>query len=68
LPPGWHSLVPEGLRELAIPGVTYRPLAGPPRYALIAVARRRDDEAPAVKAFLRTLRMMLNRKPETIQN
>jgi DNA-binding transcriptional LysR family regulator len=50
------GFVPESLRDVRIPGVTYRPLAGPPRHALLAAARRRDDAAPAIKAFLRTLR------------
>lgn len=62
------AFVPEAFREIRIAGVAYRPLAGPPRHALLAAARRRDDKAPAVKAFLGTLRMMLNRKPETIPN
>ena len=50
------GFVPESFQRVRIPGVAYRPLAGPPRYALLAIARRRDDTAPAVKAFLRTLR------------
>ena len=35
---------------------------GPPRHALLAAARRRDDAAPAVKAFARMLRTILHQK------
>jgi DNA-binding transcriptional LysR family regulator len=60
------GFVPESFREVRIPGVTYRPLAGPPRHALLAAARRRNDPAPAIKAFLRTLRAVLSRKVENV--
>jgi DNA-binding transcriptional LysR family regulator len=53
------GFVPESFREVRIPGVAYRPLAGPPRYAFLAAARRRDDAAPAIKAFITTLRAVL---------
>lgn len=50
------AFVPEAFRTMQIHGVTYRPLADPQRHALLAVAHRRDDVAPAVKAFVRGLR------------
>lgn len=53
------AFVPESFRRIAIPGVVYRDLEGPDRNALLAAARRRDDLAPAVKAFLRILKATL---------
>jgi DNA-binding transcriptional LysR family regulator len=50
------AFVPQSFRRVAIPGVVYRDLAGSNRNALLAAARRRDDPAPAVKAFMRLLR------------
>jgi DNA-binding transcriptional LysR family regulator len=58
------AFVPESFRQVRIPGVIYRALAGPARYALLAIARRRDDSAPAVKAFLRTLRAVQKSRKE----
>jgi DNA-binding transcriptional LysR family regulator len=62
------AFVPESFRKVAIPGVAYRDLAGPPRNASLAFVRRRDDTAPAVKAFVRTLRTTLSREEGTTQN
>ncbi len=53
------ALVPELFRRVAMPGVVYRDLMGSPRSALLALARRRDDTAPAVKAFIRVVRAAL---------
>jgi DNA-binding transcriptional LysR family regulator len=56
------AFVPESFRRVAIPDVAYREMIGPPRHALLAVARRRDDAAPAVRAFARMLRAILHQK------
>jgi DNA-binding transcriptional LysR family regulator len=53
------AFVPETFRGMHIGGVAYRPLAGPQRHAQLAAARRRDDAAPAIKAFLRVMRATL---------
>ena len=53
------GFVPESFRAVAIPGVVYRPLAGPSTNALLAAARRRNDAAPAVRAFMRVVRATL---------
>jgi DNA-binding transcriptional LysR family regulator len=53
------ALVPEVFREMHIGRIAYRRLAGPQRNALLAAARRRDDAAPAIKAFLRVMRQTL---------
>jgi DNA-binding transcriptional LysR family regulator len=56
------AFVPASFRRIAMPGVVYRDLAGPERNALLAAARRRNDPAPAVKAFLRVLKVALERQ------
>ena len=50
------AFVPEAFSGMHIGGVEYRRLVGPPRNALLAAARRRNDSAPAIKAFLRVLK------------
>lgn len=55
------AFVPESFRAVAMPGVVYRSLAGSSKNALLAAARRKDDAAPAVRAFVRLLRTMLSR-------
>jgi DNA-binding transcriptional LysR family regulator len=55
------AFVPESFCKVAIPGVVYRHLASTGKNALLAAARRRDDPAPAVKAFMRLLRTVLSR-------
>jgi DNA-binding transcriptional LysR family regulator len=59
------ALVPESFRKMHIGTIAYRPLAGPQRNALLAAARRRDDAAPAIKAFLRVMRRTLAQSAET---
>jgi len=56
------AFVPASFRRIAMPGVVYRDLVGPERNALLAAARRRDNPAPAVKAFMRVLKATLERK------
>lgn len=56
------AFVPESFRAVAIPGVVYRNLANPQTNALLAAARRRDNAAPAVRAFMRVVRAVLNAK------
>jgi DNA-binding transcriptional LysR family regulator len=58
------ALVPEVFREMHVSRIAYRRLAGPQRNALLAAARRRDDAAPAIKAFLRVMRRMLAESAE----
>jgi DNA-binding transcriptional LysR family regulator len=50
------AFVPEAFRRVAVPGVAYRDLAGPPRNALLAVAHRKDNHPPALKAFVRLVK------------
>jgi hypothetical protein len=45
-----------------MPGIVYRELAGPERNALLAAARRKDNPAPAMKAFMRVLKATLERR------
>ena len=56
------AFVPASFRRVAMPGIVYRDLAGPDRNALLAAARRRDDRAPAVKAFMRVLKVKLEQR------
>jgi hypothetical protein len=50
------------IRRVAMPGIAYRELAGPERNALLAAARRKDNPAPAMKAFIRILKATLERR------
>jgi DNA-binding transcriptional LysR family regulator len=50
------SLLPAAIRNLARAGVVYRPLAPPVPYVEMAVAYRRDERAPVLRAFLATVR------------
>ena len=53
------AVVPESLRRtLTLPGVTYRPLRGPPILADIAAAFRRGEAAPATRALIRQIRQV----------
>jgi DNA-binding transcriptional LysR family regulator len=45
------ALVPASIQLLPIPGVVYRPLAGPQGKAQIAVVHREDEHSPLVEAF-----------------
>lgn len=50
------TLVPESVRTLPYPGVTYRPLhPAPPRLDLL-VAWRRDNQSPVLQSFLHMIR------------
>ncbi|WP_410451434.1 LysR family substrate-binding domain-containing protein [Paraburkholderia sp. 31.1] len=54
---GYVSAVPHTLADcIALPGVVYRDIAGQPIASEIALAFRRHERAPAVKAFLRFAR------------
>jgi DNA-binding transcriptional LysR family regulator len=54
---GYVSVVPHTLADcIALPGVVYRDIAGRPIGSEIALAFRRHERAPAVKAFLRFAR------------
>jgi DNA-binding transcriptional LysR family regulator len=50
------SLVPESLRALVRPGVTYRPLDGDAPVVRLAMAYREADTSPVLAAFLRMAR------------
>jgi DNA-binding transcriptional LysR family regulator len=56
------AFVPASFRRVAMPGIVYRELAGPERNALLAAARRKDNPAPAMKAFMRVLKATLERR------
>ncbi|WP_255430398.1 hypothetical protein [Roseomonas sp. 18066] len=51
------ALVPQSLRCVQVPGVAYRPLAGPPVLAELALAHRRTEASPAARNFVRHARM-----------
>jgi DNA-binding transcriptional LysR family regulator len=59
------ALVPASMRCLQLPGVTYRPLADAREHAELAVAFRRAERAPAVKAFLEQMRGVAKRLMES---
>lgn len=49
-------MIPDALaRCVSLPGVVYRPLAGKPITSELALACRRFEKAPAVRAFLRSV-------------
>jgi DNA-binding transcriptional LysR family regulator len=50
------AAVPQSCSCLQIPGVVYKPLSRPTEPVELAVAFRRDERAPAVKAFIKQLR------------
>ena len=50
------AVVPESCSCIQIPGVVYKPLSHQTKPVELAVAFRRDERAPAVKAFIRQLR------------
>lgn len=51
------ALVPESFKDcVRLPGAEYRPLAGRPPRAELAAAFRRNEAAPAARAFIRQLR------------
>jgi DNA-binding transcriptional LysR family regulator len=51
------TVVPDALaRCVSLPGVVYRPIAGRPVPTEIAIANRKRERAPAVRAFLAPLR------------
>ena len=47
------ALVPESLACLRLPGLVYNPIVGPTTTSDLAVAHRRSETSPAVKAFIR---------------
>ena len=58
------ALVPGGMRCLQLPEVTYRPLADAREHSELAVAFRRAERAPAVKAFIEQVRGAAKRPME----
>lgn len=52
------ALVPQSCARIQIPGIVYQPVATPMRPAELAAAFRRDERAPAVKAFIQQLRRL----------
>jgi DNA-binding transcriptional LysR family regulator len=45
------ALVPQSLKSIQVPGLRYRPVAGEPVLAELAVAYRRNEPSPAARAF-----------------
>lgn len=45
------ALVPQSLRAIQVPGLRYRPIAGAPILAELAVAYRRNEPSPVARAF-----------------
>jgi DNA-binding transcriptional LysR family regulator len=54
------AVVPQSCSCIQIPGVVYKPLSGRTRLVELAAAFRRDERAPAVKAFIRQLQKSLS--------
>ncbi|AOK55941.1 LysR family transcriptional regulator [Burkholderia stagnalis] len=53
---GCVAVIPDVLAQcVSLPGVAYRPLAGKPITSELALACRRFEKAPAVRAFLRAV-------------
>lgn len=50
------AIVPDSLRRVQLADVVYRPLADASELAELAIAFRRDEPSPAVKAFLQKVR------------
>lgn len=50
------AVVPQSCSCIQIPGVVYKPLSGQTKQVELAAAFRRDERAPAVKAFIQQLR------------
>jgi DNA-binding transcriptional LysR family regulator len=51
---GVVSVVPRALADcVAVPGVEYRPISGKPIVSEVALAFRRHERAPAIRAFVR---------------
>lgn len=50
------ALVPQSLRCIQLPGIAYRPLAGPPIAAELALAHRRSEPSPVARSFVRHAR------------
>jgi DNA-binding transcriptional LysR family regulator len=50
------AVVPESCSCIQIPGVVYKPLSRQTKPVELAVAFRRDEQAPAVKAFIQQIR------------
>jgi DNA-binding transcriptional LysR family regulator len=57
------SLVPQGLQQLRLDAVVYRPLVGTPVVAPITLVVRRHTPSPAVTALLRTARESAGTSP-----
>jgi DNA-binding transcriptional LysR family regulator len=57
------SLVPQGLQQLRLDAVIYRPLVGTPVVAPITLVVRRHTPSPALTALLRTARECAGRSP-----
>lgn len=54
---GGVAIVPQALVGcVSLPGVAYRPIEGKPIASEVAVAYRRHEKAPAVRAFVRFVR------------
>jgi DNA-binding transcriptional LysR family regulator len=54
------AVVPQSCSSIQIPGVVYKPLSGRTKPVELAAAFRRDERAPAVKAFIQQLRASLS--------
>lgn len=54
---GRVAIVPGSLAEcISLPGVAYRPISGKPIVSEVALAFRRHEQAPAIRAFVRNAR------------
>ncbi|HZP29721.1 MAG TPA: LysR substrate-binding domain-containing protein [Acidimicrobiia bacterium] len=56
------SLMPASIRNLRRAGVVYRPLAPPAPVVEMAIAYRREEQAPVVPGFLRIVRRVVGRR------
>ena len=56
------SVLSESLARIAMPGLTFRKLVGVTRTADHAVVYRKNESAPVVTAFIRSLRTQAKRR------
>lgn len=57
------ALVPQSLRSIQVPGLRYKPIAGEPILAELAVAFRRSEPSPVARAFAQHARRSATMRP-----
>jgi DNA-binding transcriptional LysR family regulator len=60
------ALVPQSLRSIQVPGLRYKPIAGEPILAELAVAFRRNEMSPVARAFALHARRSATAQPRSL--